>query len=128
TLGTLVATNVITPVVTWAVTRKRNNAAAVLDEADAAHSLSATVTQLSQEIAAMQSRLTAAESRASAAESRLAAAEARAAVADSRASNAEAEVARLRGEVAGLRVEVEQYAAREKRLTDQLAALEGGTP
>lgn len=115
TLTTLVVTNVAGPVVAWAVARRRNEAAAVKDEADAAESLSVTVARLGGELNGLYARLAASESRASAAESRLAAAEARAGI-------AEADVARLRGEVAGLRVEIEQHAANEKRLLDQLNA------
>lgn len=116
-LTTLAVTSVVGPVVTWALTRRRNAAAVVKDEADAAESLSAALARLGGQIDGLYARLSASESRASAAESRLAAAEARAAI-------AEAEVARLRGEVAGLQVRVEQQAATEKRLVDQISALE----
>lgn len=108
TLAALVVTNVVGPAITWAITRRRNNA-------DAAESLERVVAGLSERLNGMYTRLAASESRASAAESRLAASEARNAV-------WEAEVARLRGEVAGLRVEVEQHSANEKRLLEQLAA------
>lgn len=121
TLAALVATNVIAPVATWAVTRRRSEAAAVKDEAGAAESLSVTVARLGEQLNGLYVRLSASESRASAAESRLAAAEARAGI-------AEAEVARLRGEVAGMQIKVEQQGVNEKRLLDQITALEGVAP
>lgn len=122
TLAALVVTNVAGPAVAWALARRRNNAAAVKDEADAAESLSVTVSRLVGELNALYPRLSAAESRASSAESRLSSAEARTAAAEARTAAAEADVARLRGEVAGLRVELEQHAANEKRLLEQLSA------
>lgn len=116
-LATLAVTNIVTPVITWVITRRRNEAAATKDEADAAESLSVTVARLGGELNGLYARLSASESRASSAESRLAAAEARTAV-------AEAEVARLRGEVAGLRIEIEQHATNEKLLLEQLKVLD----
>lgn len=121
-LTALVVTNVAAPVITWAITRRRNDAAATKDEADAAQSLGITVAGLSEQLNGLYARLAASESRASAAESRLAAAEARAGIAEARSGLADAEVARLRADVAGLRVEVEQHAANEKRLLEQLKA------